>query len=364
MNPLPKISFGMIVLNGEPFVRYNLRALYPFAFQIIVAEGGVPGAAAIATPDGHSSDGTLELLRDFQAHEDPEHKVMIVTAEDEGHPNGFWPGEKDEQSQAYARIATGDYLWQIDVDEFYKQADMQFVLEMLRDAPDITAVSFKQTTFWGGFDYITDGWYLRRGAENCYRVFKWGPEFQYVTHRPPTVCDSNGRDLRNMKSFTAEDTSRLGIYMYHYSLVFPKQVRDKCLYYRDADWARRSRVEEWSEDVFTQFNRPYRVHNVYEYPSWLQRFSGPHPVQIELLREDIETGAVAVELRPTEDIERVLASRCYRVGRALLQSRVLMWVDGTLRFISRAMLSFLRDPKRMLTRLEQRIGWRRSFKEM
>jgi hypothetical protein len=35
----PLISFGMIVLNGEPFLRYNLRVLYPFAHQIIVVEG-------------------------------------------------------------------------------------------------------------------------------------------------------------------------------------------------------------------------------------------------------------------------------------------------------------------------------------
>ena len=39
MKKLPSITFGMIVLNGEPFVRYNLRALYPFAHQIIVVEG-------------------------------------------------------------------------------------------------------------------------------------------------------------------------------------------------------------------------------------------------------------------------------------------------------------------------------------
>jgi hypothetical protein len=117
---LPKITFGLIVLNGEPFTRYNLRALYPFAHQIIVAEGASPKAAHVATPDGHSIDGTLDILRRFKAEEDPEDKIIIVTAEDEGHPNGFWPGEKDEQSQAYAKRATGDWLWQVDIDEFYQ----------------------------------------------------------------------------------------------------------------------------------------------------------------------------------------------------------------------------------------------------
>ena len=45
----PKITFGMIVLNGEPFIKYNLRALYPYAHQIIVVEGACPSSASVAT---------------------------------------------------------------------------------------------------------------------------------------------------------------------------------------------------------------------------------------------------------------------------------------------------------------------------
>ncbi|HEY4190008.1 MAG TPA: FkbM family methyltransferase, partial [Candidatus Limnocylindrales bacterium] len=88
----PRVTFGVIVLNGEPFTRHTLRSIYPFAHEIIVAEGAAPGARNIATADGHSRDGTLDALRQFAAEEDPEGKVRIVTAEDEGHPNGFWPG--------------------------------------------------------------------------------------------------------------------------------------------------------------------------------------------------------------------------------------------------------------------------------
>ena len=91
------ITFGMIVLNGEPFIRYNLRSLYPFAHQIIVVEGACPSAAAVATADGHSMDGTFEVLHDFKHREDPENKVVIVTAGDEGYTDGFWPG-KDQMS--------------------------------------------------------------------------------------------------------------------------------------------------------------------------------------------------------------------------------------------------------------------------
>lgn len=95
--------------------------------------------AAIASSDGHSNDSTLHSLWDFKNHHDPDNKVMIVTAEDEGHPNGFWTGEKDEQSRAFAKRATGNYLWQVDVDEFYKSGDMQAVVDLLENDPQISA---------------------------------------------------------------------------------------------------------------------------------------------------------------------------------------------------------------------------------
>ena len=119
-----------------------------------MVEGAAPGAVNIATADGHSRDGTLEVLRRFKADEDPDDKLTIVTAEDDGHPDGFWPGEKDEQSRAYASRATGDYLWQVDIDEFYLARDMESILAMLAADPSIDAMTFRQVTFWGGLDYV------------------------------------------------------------------------------------------------------------------------------------------------------------------------------------------------------------------
>ena len=159
----------MIVLNGLPFLPFNLRALYPYARQIVVVEGAAPGAAGIATPDGHSRDATLDCLRRFAADEDPDGKLVIVTAEDEGHPDGFWPGEKDEQSRAYAARATGDYLWQVDVDEFYLPRDMETVLDLLGREPQVAAVTFPTMTLWGAPWCVVDGWFLHTAASNYHR---------------------------------------------------------------------------------------------------------------------------------------------------------------------------------------------------
>jgi hypothetical protein len=313
------VTFGIIVLNGEPFTRYCLRSLYPFAHEIIVVEGASPAAAAVATADGHSTDGTVASIRAFQREEDPEGKVQLVQRD------GFW-SEKDEQSQAYAERATGDWLWQVDADEFYRPRDVEAVFGLLRREPDTTAVSFHQLTFWGHPDYLVDGWYLRRGADEYHRLFRWGRDHRYVTHRPPTVVDGSGRDLRTRRWIRGHRLARQGVHLFHYSLLLPKQVREKCSYYGRLDLAQRPAAERWVEDAFLRLGHPYRVHNVYDHPSWLERYRGDHPPAVMRMWRDIESGTVPVAVRPRDDVERLLASPRYRLGRAALKA--LQPLDG------------------------------------
>lgn len=314
----PKISFGMIVFNGEPFVRYNLQALYPFAHQIIVVEGAAPTAKPFATAQGHSSDGTLETLKWFKQDCDPENKLVLVTAEDEGHPDGTWT-EKDEMSQAYARRATGNYLWQVDVDEFYRPEDMRAIVAMLAADRGITAVTFRTLAFWGGIDYVTDGIFLRKAAQNFHRLFAWGPGFEYVTHRPPTVTDAGGRDLREIRHMTGDDMARKGIFMYHYSFIFPFQVRFKQAYYGGLSPEMRRKWEVWIRNYF-ELTRPLMIDDtsLLYGPSWLKRFRGRHPDAILALWRDVDNGKVRVEKRPTDDIDRLLGRRWYRALTTIL----------------------------------------------
>lgn len=332
------------MLNGEPFTRYCLRSLYPFAHQIIVVEGGHEDTRAVATPDGHSVDGTLEALRRFKAEEDPLGKVEIVTRD------GFWPKtdelgrHRTHQSRAYAERATGDYLWQVDIDEFYKPEDMRQVLRMLSETPRVSAVSFVQRTFWGSPQYLADCWELRRGARNYHRLFKWGPGYRYVTHEPPTVVDEMGRDLRTLSWIRAEDMAKRGIFLFHYSLLFPWQVEQKARIYGDEKPDVFSEMVEWAELSYFTLGRPYRVHDLYRSPSWLERFSGDHPPQVVEMMRDVLAGRTTMAARPTDDVERLLGRWWYPIGRRGLI--VGDYVDRSLRF--------LRHP-RSQSRLLQRI---------
>ncbi|PIR48385.1 glycosyltransferase family 2 protein [Candidatus Peregrinibacteria bacterium CG10_big_fil_rev_8_21_14_0_10_55_24] len=308
----PKITFGIIVLNGEPFTRYCLRSLYPFAHKIIVVEGACKSAACNATPNGHSRDGTLDVLRRFKAEEDPQNKIQIITKE------GFWT-EKDEMSRAYTRQAQGEYIWQVDIDEFYRAEDMEKILTVLRDDPRITAISFPQISFWGGFDFYTDGFFLKEVEHWSHRIFRWGAGYRYCSHRPPIVADTQARDLRKVRPLNARDMKRMGVYRYHYCLLFPHQVLEKCRYYDAAQWTVRAQMEQWAQQTFLQMKHPLHVHNVYTYLSWLERFRGAHPEQAQCLRQDILNGTVHTPQRETEDIEQLLRSPLYSTEVFLLK---------------------------------------------
>jgi len=310
----PRISFGIIVLNGEPFTRYCLRSLYPFAYEIIVVEGGHEGAWNVTTTDGHSIDGTLETLLRFKQNEDPENKVQIITK------RGYWP-QKDEfgrdrtpQSRAYAEVATGDYLWQVDIDEFYRNEDMLRIIDIIRDDESISGITFPTYTFWGRKDILCDSWASRRGSKYYHRLFKWGKGYKYVTHEPPTVTNEIGQDLRNIHWLKGEELARRNIYMYHYSLLLPWQVRQKTLLYQNEKPDYCGEMVNWAKNNYFHLRNPYRVHNQYWSPSWLERFHGSHPPEIIRMMEDIDRGIIQAEIRQTDDVEHMLNAWWYPVG--------------------------------------------------
>ncbi len=364
----PRITFGMIVLNGEPFTRYNLRSIYPWAHQIIVVEGACQAAAAVATPDGHSIDDTLEVLHRFKMKEDPENKITIVRAEDEGHPSGFWPGEKHEMSQAYARRATGTHLWQVDVDEFYLEEDMPAIVAMLETG--CTQISFPILQFWGGIDFLENGEYLSVHFTQIHRLFAWGKNYRYTTHRPPTVIDGEGTDMRHREWKSGPEIRKRKIFLYHYCMLLPKQVRQKCAYYSCVDWAAFQLMERWAEQIYFKLLDPYAVCDVLHYPmSWLEEYKGAHPKQVLEMIANIQAERHPnIELRPTDDILRIIQTPRYRVGRLLRKVWVgaLPVLHGCIAFIARAakVLPFYSVFRCLLQRPEVRVSSKPSTRLM
>ena len=323
----PKITFGIIVLNGEPFIRYNLRALYPFAHQIIVVEGACPGAKNISTNDGHSLDSTLTSLHDFKVNEDPDDKLTIVTAEDDGYSCGFWP-EKEHMSQAYAMRATGNYIWQIDGDEFYKTEAIEKVSYILEQEKSITAVTFRTHTFWGGLKYRVDSKSLRVMIQDVHRIFAWGEGYRYISHRPPTVVNADGDNLRNIKWLSAEDMIENNVYMYHYAFLFPKQVEEKCNYYFNSSWGGNKELSslKWANDSYFNLKHPFKVYYNNSEWSWLEEFAGEHPPQVVEMVKDVHSGKFpGISLRRHDDIDAMLNAPFYKFCRIFVKYGVISY---------------------------------------
>jgi len=316
----PKITFGIIVLNGEPFTRYCLRSVYPFAYEIIVVEGGHVDAKSVCTPDGHSIDGTLESLYKFKKDEDPGNKLTIVTKD------GFWP-KKDEmgndrtpQSRAFAERATGDYLWQIDIDEFYKEDDMLIIINLLKQNPSITAVTFPFVSFWGDIIFRIEGWMFLRGGAFCHRLFKWGEGYKYVTHEPPTILNDKGVELRKINWLSGKKLKKKGIYMYHYSHLFPWQVKQKTMVYKDEKPDDCSDILEWADNNYFKLTNPFNIERHYWLPSWLEYYRGSHPSEVINMMRDIRSGQIKIELRENNDVEAILGRKIYSLKTFVMKA--------------------------------------------
>jgi hypothetical protein len=315
---MTKISFGILALNAQPLLEYNLKALYTFAHQILVVEGATRAAASLATPDGHSTDDTLQMLARFKQKQDPDGKLSVISASDEGYVDGFWP-EKEAMSQAYAKRITGEWLWQVDSDEFYLEEDIGAVVALLEKDPSIATISFPYIEFFGGFESTTTGIWHKYQFPLVHRVFRWGSGYQYKVHRPPTVVDEQERDLRRKNWIVGPKNSGRTILLYHYSYVFPKQARQKVGYYANVDWSDAFRDNQrWFERSYLQLANPmFLGEKGWPNLQWLERFSGRHPHQIQQLREDLVNGKLNERVRETRDIQELLSSPLYSFQRAI-----------------------------------------------
>lgn len=327
---MAKITFGILALNAQPLLEYNLRALYPYAHEIIVVEGATRAAASLAGPDGHSSDDTLTMLKTFKINSDPEHKLSIVSAINEGYPDGFWP-EKNEMSSAYAKRATGDWLWQVDSDEFYMEEDLLAIVRMLEKDETISAVSFPYVEFFGGFSYRTIGaWHLYEHPR-FHRLFRWKKNYTYLAHRPPTVIDENGINLRKKHWVDNPHSRQRPILLFHYSYVFPKQASQKVGYYSHVEWTRAFKNNQrWMTEEYLALKHPmFLGERGWPNLQWLERYTDKHPAVIEQIKNDLGSGRVTEVQRSSSDIEELLASPIYTLERIL--ARIYLWFYWPLR---------------------------------
>lgn len=277
-----KIAAGIIVFNSDFVLRQVLESIYPHVDQILIAEGPVKYWASRGF--SKSTDRTLETIKNFQ---DPEHKISLVQA-----PLAGWE-EKTDQANAYMKYLNPDidYIWNIDADEVFKEHDIIRIKQLLEQG-QYTSAGFHSITFFGGFDHHITGF---EWEHEFMRIRKVYPGSLWKDHRPPTIEHAPGITPLPEKHLDYNTLASEGIFMYHYSYVFPRQVQEKVQYYENAIISPGNCIpqyfnELWLPWVTTPDSRPLierKYQGVHEFvPSYRgaafsRAFRGSHPKAIQ-----------------------------------------------------------------------------------
>ena len=187
-----------------------------------------------------------------------------------------------------------DYLWAIDADEIFKPEDIEKTISVLKKRkPHV--VAFNMRTFVGGLDYYLTG-YERN--YNVRRIFKYEPECIYITHRPPTLSTEKVENPIIIEG--KEMFEKYNVEFYHYSYVFPKQVKEKVEYYESSVIPTGNCIPNFFENVWLKWalNKDSKIVEKYKgihefvprirgdcYPV---RFTGTHPLVIEKERKKLQ----------------------------------------------------------------------------
>jgi len=244
---MSRFSFGMIVFNGDFFLRQCLDGVYDFAHEIVIVEGADAVSQPFANADGSSTDRTWDILQNYP---DPKNKIRLVRGKFK---------DKDEQSNAFMQHLSGDFVWLLDSDEMYLPQDMERLAKTLHDDPELMAVEMRHRVFFGGLDRIAHGKHWELTFWRIHRLYSGA---RYISHRPVNIMHPSGVTMNDMKHLSADQLDEMGIRMMHYSYVLDRQVEEKMRYHshwRPTKYPREKDVNYFHYDYIEKIWRPWKT---------------------------------------------------------------------------------------------------------
>lgn len=204
--------------NEAGWIEWNLRNNYDEYDIIRVVEGAVEGRPG-ATPDGHSTDGTFELIRNFP---DPDNKIELYTIS--RHFKSL-----EEQKQIFLDEASeGDWIHIVDCDEFYLEGDINKFRQAIHKHPLASEFIPSFLHFFRDFRHIRD--FGPEWTINHQRFIRYRYGLRYHTH--PVATQADGK----CTYFSPEIQPKrymVPIFVYHYGHAKGKKaLEDKRDFYR------------------------------------------------------------------------------------------------------------------------------------
>jgi len=163
--------------NEEGWIEYNLRNCYDEWDVIRIVEGAVEGRPG-STHDGHSTDKTIELIKNFP---DPANKIEFIQLD-----RPF--KSLEEQKQVFLDSSRdGDWIFIVDCDEFYMDGDIEKLRQYIYKRPLASELMVTFLHFYRDFKHVRD--FGPEWVCSHQRILRWRPGLRYHTHPVATQAD-------------------------------------------------------------------------------------------------------------------------------------------------------------------------------
>lgn len=262
----PVLVKCLAVHNEEDWVEFNIRNCYDEFDVIRIVEGAVEGRPK-STPDGHSTDATLQKIRDFP---DKDNKIELITQD------RFFKSLEEQKQTFLDHAKDGEWLFIVDCDEFYKEGDINRVREAIKRRPSATEFIPLFLHFYRDFGHLKaphPEWQPQHQ-----RIIRYRPGLRYHTH--PVVTDGEGKCTYFTGEYQTKRFTLPGIYIYHYGHAKGKEFHAmKQEFYKSElekfALADGTNASDKFDDKFVEFME-------YKEPlDTILRFEDDHPVAIQ-----------------------------------------------------------------------------------
>jgi len=266
----------MNVLNGEPFIKYQLNSIYKHAHEIIIVEGAYE-KFSYASHGFRSVDSTISIINDYP---DPGMKIKLIARD-------YFYDDRVGMCNEFMDALTGDILWQVDVDEFYCDETHEIVRELFYKDNDLDQISFKFVDYYAGLDYIIKGY--DDALLDVIRVNRVYPGMRWCSQRPPTL-ELNGSKIISRKKITGEQMSSLGHLMHNATMLFDEQVKNKFEYYEKMWPSAVLGSDSWYISSWLKFENKFCVAGMKSSLTYVTPRTNALPQILKQMQTDISTG--------------------------------------------------------------------------
>ncbi len=256
----PVLVKCLAVHNEEDWIEYNLTNNYDEYDIIRVIEGAVLGRPK-STPDGHSTDKTIELIRNFP---DPDGKIQLIRLD------RFFKS-LEEQKQVFFELANeGEWLFIVDCDEFYMEGDIEKVRRAIKSRPAASEIIPTFLHFYRDFSHIRaphPEW-----KPQHQRILRYREGLRYHSH--PVATDANGQCTYFSGAYQHLRYTIPDVWIFHYGHAKGKEFHAMKKVFYDSELEKYGTKNEIDEKFveFIEGTEPAKV---------ILKYDGPHPAAMD-----------------------------------------------------------------------------------